>query len=345
MKQMKLENEEIGSMCMSLSHLMHAGIGIGDALLLMAQDEQDAACKALLEDMAHQADEGISLAKAFQKTGCFPTYVCTLLQVGEQVGKTEETLDSLARYYREQGHLTRQLRAALLYPAMLLGVLLVVMVILLVWVLPIFNQVYAQLGSRLTGVAGGLLQFGTMLYQILPYLCSLLAICLVLGVIPPIRKATLSFWRRHLSDRGVFAAINTARFMQAMSMALSSGMTPQEAVSLAALLSQGEAPLFHKRCDDCLALLNSGSTLSQALRQSGFLTPADCRLLEAGVRSGRSESVMESIAEDLANRSQERLYGLMSKVEPAMVVIACTLIGTVLLSVMLPLMHIMTTIG
>jgi len=345
MKQIKLTNEEIGSLCMSLSHLMHAGIGVGDALYLLSQDEQDAACKGLLEDMARQADEGVSLAAAFQKAGCFPNYVCTLLQVGEQVGKTEETLDSLAHYYREQGQLNRQMRAALLYPAMLLGVLLVVMVILLVWVLPIFNQVYEQLGSRLTGVAGGLLVFGGVLRQILPYLCGLLAICLVLGVIPPVRKAILSFWRKHRSDRGVFAAINTARFVQVLSMALSSGMTPQEAVCLASVLSKGEAPAFHKRCDTCEDLLNSGSTLAQALRQSGFLTPAECRLLEAGTRSGRSEAVLESIADDLANKSQEQLRGLMSKIEPAMVVVACTLIGTVLLAVMLPLMHIMTSIG
>lgn len=345
MKQIKLTNEEIGSLCMSLSHLIHAGIGVGDALILLSQDEQDDACKELLEYMARQADEGLSLAATFQKTGCFPTYVCTLLQVGEEVGKTEETLDSLARYYREQARLNHQLRAALLYPAMLLGVLLVVMVILLVWVLPIFNQVYAQLGSRLTGIAGGLLAFGDVLRQILPYLCGLLAIGLVLGLIPSVRKEVISFWRKHRSDRGVFASINTARFVQVLSMALSSGMTPQEAVSLAAVLSEGEAPAFHKRCDTCLSLLNDGSTLAQALRQSGFLTPADGRLLEAGTRSGRSESAMESIAEDLANRSQERLYGLMSKIEPAMVVVACTLIGTVLLSVMLPLMHIMTSIG
>lgn len=345
MKQIKLTNEEIGSLCMSLSHLLHAGIGNGDALLLLAQDEQDAACKKLLEDMAHQADEGLSLAAIFQKTGCFPSYVCTLLQVGEQVGKTEETLNSLAHYYQEMGQLTRQLRAALLYPAMLLGVLLVVMVILLVWVLPIFNQVYEQLGSRLTGIAGGLLAFGDILRQLLPYLCGLLTVGLVLGAIAPVRNAIISLWRKHRSDKGVFAAINTARFVQVLSMSISSGMTPQEAVSLASVLSQGEAPAFYTRCDSCLSLLNNGSTLSQALRQSGFLTPADCRLLEAGVRSGRSEAVLESVADDLSSRSQEQLYGLMSKVEPAMVVVACTLIGTVLLSVMLPLMHIMTSIG
>ena len=345
MKQIKLANEEIGSLCMSLSHLMHAGIGVGDALVLLSQEEKDADCKKLLEEMARQADEGSSLAAVFQQASCFPPYVCTLLQVGEQVGKTEETLDSLAHYYREQAHLNRQLKAALLYPAMLLGVLLVVMVILLIWVLPIFNQVYAQLGSQLTGIAGGLLAFGVVLRKLLPYLCGALAICLIVGAIPPVRKAVFAFWRRHRSDRGVFGAINTARFVQVLSMAQSSGMTPQEAVSLAAVLSQGEAPAFHKRCDACVALLNDGSTLAQALRESAFFAPADCRLLEAGVRSGRSESVLESIAEDLANKSQERLYGLMSKVEPAMVIVACALIGTVLLSVMLPLMHIMTSIG
>ena len=66
------------------------------------------------------------------------------------------------------------------------------MVILLVWVLPIFNQVYAQLGSRLTGIAGGLLAFGVVLRQILPYLCGLLAICLIVGVIPFFTKYSLT---------------------------------------------------------------------------------------------------------------------------------------------------------
>ena len=86
MKEKILSNEVVGSLCMALSHLIHGGIGTADALVLLYEDEQDPACKKMLSDMADLADRGESLAGVFRAAGCFPTYVCTLLTVGEQVG-------------------------------------------------------------------------------------------------------------------------------------------------------------------------------------------------------------------------------------------------------------------
>ena len=345
MKQVKLTNEEIGSLCMALAHLLHAGIATGDALTLLREDEQDPACRDILTHMAELTDNGAPLTTAFREAGCFPAYVCTLLSVGEQVGKTEETLISLARYYEDREQMNRRLRAAMLYPAILLSVLLAVVVILLVWVLPVFNDVYAQLGSRLTGIAGGLLALGSTLRKFLPVLCAVLALTAVIAAIRPLRAQFLKVWRDHFGDRGVFNAINNARFIQALTMALGSGMTAQEAVDMATALSEGEAIAFQKRCETCLTRLDVGDSLSQALRAACFLSPADCRLLDAGSRSGRNEQVMADISGRLAVQSEEALERTVGKIEPAMVAVACVLIGTVLLSVMLPLMHIMTAIG
>ena len=345
MKQVKLTNEEIGSLCMALAHLIHAGIGNGDALTLLREDEQDAACRKILAHMAELADGGAPLAAIFREAGCFPAYVCTLLDVGERVGKTEETLISLARYYDDREQMNRRLRAAILYPSILLSVLLAVVVILLVWVLPVFNDVYAQLGSRLTGVAGGLLALGSTLRKSLPFLCAFLALAAVIARIRPFRKVLVKAWKNRMGDRGVFHAINNARFIQALTMALGSGMTAQEAVHMATTLSEGEASDFQNRCALCLARLDAGDSLSQALRATAFLSPADCRLLEAGSRSGRSEQVMADISGRLSIRSEEALERTVGKIEPSMVAVACILIGTVLLCVMLPLMHIMTAIG
>lgn len=345
MKEKILSDEIIGSLCMSLAHLIHAGISVGDALVLLHEDEQDPACKELLRIMAELGDSGSSLAAAFRETGCFPAYVSTLLTVGEQVGKTEETLTALARYYTNRDQMHRQLRAALLYPAMLLGVLLAVMVILLVWVLPVFDDVYAQLGSGLTGLAGGLLTFGSVLGRLLPVICTLLALGIAVFAISPIRKKVLAWWRRHRGDKGAARAVNSARFVQALSMAVSSGMTDQEAVSMAASLSQDQSPGFRTRCDACLAALDDGASLAQALQKTDFFSPAQRRLLEAGTRSGRSEQVLETVSQDLTEESQQKLYRVIGKIEPALVAVSCVLIGLVLLSVMLPLMDIMNAIG
>lgn len=330
---------------MALAHLIHAGIGTGDALTLLAVDESDPFCREILNRMAEKTDAGCTLCAAFREAGCFPAYVCTLLDVGEQVGKTEETLLSLAHYYEARGQMNRRIKNAVLYPTVLLSVLLAVAVILLVWVLPVFNDVYAQLGSRLTGLAGGLLAFGSTLRKLLPLVCGGLVLLAAAAAIAPLRHRFLAFWKRHQGDRGVSRCLNNARFVQALTMALDSGMTAQEAAVLAAALSDGEAPGFRQRCRDALAQLDTGATVAQALRDTGFLSPGDCRLLEAGSRSGRTEQVLQNISARLSQESEEALERSVGRIEPAMVAVACVLIGTVLLSVMLPLMHIMTAIG
>lgn len=345
MKQIKLTNEEIGSLCQALAHLLHAGLTPADALFLLAEDEPDAGCRQMLTGMAGHADGGTGLSACFRSAESFPAYVCTLLEVGEQVGKSEETLSALARFYHDRAQMSRRLRTALLYPGVLLGVLLAVLVILLVWVLPIFYQVYAQLGSSLTGIAGTLYQFGQVLRSVLPVVCAVLVLCAVMLVIPFLRQKLLHFGKRHFGDRSAFRFVNNARFLQALSMAAESGMPHREAVLLAASLAEGEAPDFTVRCNQCLSSLDAGESPSHALRDAGFLSASDCRLLEAGIRSGKGEAVLAALAADASVKSEENLERAAGRLEPAMVALACLLIGTVLLSVMLPLMNIMAAIG
>ncbi len=345
MKTGKLTNEQVCSFCMALEHLIHAGIGLGDALVLLEADEQDPALRRMLGQMAHSADEGASASEVIRQSGSFPAYVTVLMEVGEHLGKTEQTLGALARYYEGRERLDRQMRSALVYPAMLMLVLLAVAVILLVWVLPVFNDVYAQLGSSLTGLAGGLLALGRALRRIMPVLCAVLALLTAVLAIAPLRRQAFRLFSRLLGDRGVGKDVLSARFVQALAMAADSGMTEREAAVLAAKLSEGESAAFEKRCAACLSELENGKSLSQALGAGEFLKGADCRLLDAGRRSGKQETVLGQIAQRLLEQSEEKLHSLLGRIEPALVAAACLLIGIVLLSVMLPLMDIMTAIG
>ena len=82
-----------------------------------------------------------------------------------------------------------------------------------------------------------------------------------------------------------------------------------------------------------------------ALYENDFLSAADRRLLHAGTRSGQGETVLQKISEELTEQTEEALERQTGRIEPVVVTVACVLIGGVLLSVMLPLMHIMTAIG
>ena len=344
MKQ--LSNDEISTLFRELAYLIHAGMGHADALSMMAEEADQN--KALLQQMATAIDDGASLSEACGATKQFPAYASKLLLVGEQSGRTEETLNALADNYAGQARLNRQLRTSLLYPAILLLIMLVVIVVLLVYVLPIFDRVYAQFGVTMTGVAGGLLSFGRIMSRSMPVLCGLLGVavlfCLLLAVSQKVRTGLLSFWRRKRGDKGVSRQINDARFAMALSMGLHSGMPIEEALSLAGQVLE-DVPSAKGRVDSCIAAVESGTSLAKALEEADLMPKTECHLLAAGLRSGVGDLATEQITARMSERSELAINEKMSRVEPTLVIVTSLLVGMILLAVMLPLMNIMATIG
>lgn len=342
-----ITNEEISSLCLELSLLLHAGVGAGDALSLLAE-ESDPEYREMLSEMSQQVYAGSPLSDALRKTERFPAYVCGLVEMGEQTGRTEEALSALSRYYEDRLRMNRRVRSALLYPAVMLVLMLVVIAVLLVKVLPIFDDVYASLGGQLNGVAGGLLTLGRWLDGVMPVLWVLLALAAVFlaafAAIDSMRSKVLSIWRNGRGDKGIANKMNTARIAQALTMGISSGMPLEEAITLAAGLMD-DVPAAKSRCTNCCERLENGETLSSALKGSKLLPTSQCRLLELGQQSGAADASMDKITRDLTEESETALEDMVGRVEPALVLVCSILVGLILLSVMLPLMHIMSAIG
>lgn len=348
MNKPELTKEELASFCLALQHLIHGGIAPADGLALLAQDETDPRLGQRLASMAAGGDDGLPLSEILRQDGGFPDYLCSLLAVGEQTGRLEEALAALAQYYQNRARLERQLRAALCYPTVLALVLLAVVAVLLMWVLPVFDDAYRQLGSSLTGLAGALLALGNGLRRTLPLWGGLLVL-LALGTfamltLPQLRAGAVAFWQKHWGHRELQQRVNQARLAQALTMCLQAGLSVQEALSLSATLLD-PASAFQAHCQHSLILLEEGKSLPQALGDSQVLSRADCRLLEAGFRSGSGEQVMDTIAQRLLEDSETALERAAAQVEPVLVVLLALLVGGILLSVMLPLMNILSAIG
>ena len=343
----KLSNSEISALSLELSMLLHAGVSVADGLSLMAQGGRGEE-KELLSTLARKMDDGAGLAEAFRDTGAFPSYVCGLVEVGERSGRTEEALSALSDYYESRARLERRVKSTLLYPAVMLVLMLTVIGILLVKVLPIFDDVYASLGSRLTGVAGGLLTIGRWLDGAMPVLWALVAVAVLFVVlfagVESFRDKVMTTWRKRWGDRGLSRKLNNARLVQALSMAMESGLPVEEALDMAEGLME-DAPGAAARCVDCRVRLDNGSSLGEALRDSGILSAGDSRLVELGQRSGSADAAMKRTAAKLSEEGENALEGAVSRVEPALVLVCSVLVGLILLSVMLPLTRIMAVIG
>lgn len=347
MKQKLLSNIAISQICQELAILLHAGVMLGDGLALLAQEEGGKA-GAILAEIGRHVDMGETLSTALRESGAFPSYVVGMVEVGERSGRTEQALQSLARYYEQQDRMDQQIRAALTYPAILLLLMLAVIIVLLTQVLPIFDEVYASLGGRLTGIAGGLLMFGKTLNAAMPVLCILLTV--IVGLVmafsgsDSFRSKVVEMWRKSRGDKGISRKITEARFAQALTMGLSSGLPLEEAVEVCASLLS-DIPAAANRCRMCASRLAEGGELAETLCESEMIPAAACHLLTLGMRSGSGDIVMDDIARRLSSEANQAVERKVAQVEPTLVLVTSLLVGVILLSVMLPLMNIMTAIG
>ena len=348
MKKRMLSNEYVSSFCLELSLLLHSGIGIEDGLYLLMEDETDKKIKKMLSKLADVVAEGQPFSSALREAGCFPKYVCDMIETGEQSGRLEQSFQALSSYYDRQMQLTNQIRSALLYPVILMILMLVIIVVLLVKVLPVFNQVYVQLGWTMSGTAQMLLQLGNRLGSILPVLCIVLGIVVllaaVIGCSRAARGAVMNFYKRLLGEHGITRRLGEARFASAMAMGMMSGLNTEEAFR-AAMRFQDAVPKTRKRYEKCLEMLEMGEPMAECFRQNRILDASHCRMLDLGAKSGTSDTAMEEIARRLDDRVQMEIERKVGKIEPTIVIITSLLVGIILIAVMLPLINIMSSIG
>ncbi|MDO4482137.1 MAG: type II secretion system F family protein [Bacillota bacterium] len=348
MKKKLLSKNRINDICLSMHMMLKSGINAGECFELMSQDEPDGEYKEMLMEMAERADSGESVQSVFKNSGCFPEYVEGLIGVGERTGRIEEAFLSLAGYYDYLIRTEQRIRAALVYPVILMTVMMAVIVVLLVKVLPVFDSVYRQLGSGLEGIAGGLLKFGRILDSIMPLILVILAAAVIfaaaVSLLPGFRTEIIKIWNRFRGTRGAAGMMNSAKVFRAAAMGMKSGLSMDETMELAAEMMD-DVPEISEKCRKCAVEIIDGASLADCLKKHGLIPAAEHRLLETGLRGGMGDGIVDEITKRLSEAAEDAIETRTSYLETGLVIVTALLVGLILLSVMLPLANIMSAIG
>lgn len=335
MKNQKFSNLELSCFCDQLAMILSAGISSAEGLSIMQEDSKDAEEKRILSQILKAQEEGSSLESAFRETGLFPSYLLQMVKIGEETGKTDEVFSSLAKHYRREDEISTSIRQALLYPCIMIGMMLAVILLLLTKVLPIFRQVYAQLGTEMTGVAGSLLSFGNLLSRHAFLFFLILILCLVFALI-----SLKKHQGRHFLGKEFYEKTAACHFSGAMALALSSGLNPEHALELVCDLNEDSR--FAGKLAKCKTLMEEGTSLSKAFSASGIFSGLYARMASIGEKTGTMEQSMEQIASSYQEEIDAKLEQILSIIEPTLVIALSLIVGVILLSVMLPLMGILS---
>ena len=348
MKKKILNNTFLSIFSSELAMLLDAGISLGDSVQLMKEDELGKEGQVLMQSLLDALERGEPFSGALTSSGHFPRYMVHMVEIGEKTGRLVETFGALSEYYDRQSRLSATIKSSVLYPAILLVLMVVVVLVLIVQVLPIFNDVFGRLGTQMSPLAVRLMQFGGWLGDASVIIASVIGVIMVLAflawIVPGVRRFFRMVFMNNWGSRGVFGHLASSRFASAMALAMASGLDIQDAVDIASSVSGGTKAV-DKKHKKCAKLLAAGSSLSDALREAGILSPQEGKMLSIGARSGRADTAMAEIARRSDRSVQDEIDRIVGRIEPTLVIISSVVVGVILLSVMLPLMGIMTSIG
>ena len=344
----KLNYTELGSFFENMGMMVRSGISVSEAASLLKEenDPSDRLMGAALEKVCDELDKGYPLGDAMSSAGAFPDYAVDMVTSAEHTGRLESTLFHLSGYYRTENSLKNTLTSAVRYPVILLLMVIAVLILMLALVFPAFYGVYNNLTGGLAASSFGYINVPFTLCKVMLAVMIILVLVMLAGILmwKNGKKETV---KKALSSsalfRGLFEQLDLYRFTSCFEMFLSSGEHQDEALVKSMPVVEGE-PLRQKlqRCADKMA---AGMSFSQTAYEEKLYDQTNNRMLIPAERSGMLDEIMQKIMINLRD-SIDRATGLIANTaEPLLTGVLMIFIGIMLISLMIPLIGIMNTIG
>lgn len=160
MKKTLLTNSELANFTSQMALILQAGISPYEGISIMVEDSDNDKTKQFLSSIEELLNQGETLYTSLQQTNAFPAYALHMIQIGELSGRLEEVMRSLSIHYQRQYENNESIKSAVSYPLIMIVMMFVVILVLITKVLPIFNQVFEQLGTSISGFSKTVLDIG-----------------------------------------------------------------------------------------------------------------------------------------------------------------------------------------
>lgn len=339
--------KEISAFCTGISLLVGSAVSLDEGLYTMADDAGSKGEKILLTEMALSMENGASFSETLKKARVFPEYVISMAAVGEETGTLEMIMNSLAEYYEKEHSLTKAIKNALTYPIIMIFMLVVVCFVLLVKVMPIFEDIYEQMGTQLPVAAKTAIEVGGIVTgAVIVIILVMAAAALIIGIL--IKRGVEVQWTKSILDKiktrnKIALAIAKRRFTAVMSLAIRSGMDMKKGLDMAqGMVENKKATEMIRKCKD-----NYTGEIGfyETIKLSGFFSGMDLQLLKVGNRTGRLDIAMDQISARYEEEVDTSIENMIGRFEPTMVAALAIVVGMILFAVMMPLVGIMSSIG
>ena len=332
-----------GEIIRQLAALLQAGLPLAEGLELLAQQQPNAQWQALLQTLAEDLAQGISLSGSLEKwPEAFPPLYLAMIRTGELTGKLELCCAQLARQQREQLLLTEKVKKALRYPLIILSLALLVVMGMLCFVLPEFAAIYQTFNTPLPWLTRAVISIGEVLTRCWPLLAALGILPAILNRLICQRPGWLLYRQKLLHTLPVFGKLLCGQRLSQIFTVLA--LTQSAGISFLQGLQSVEetlsCPLWRQRLQQVCRQITHGDPIWQALANGGGFTPLCLQLIRTGEASGSLDTMLENLARHHSEQTHQQADNLATLLEPMMLVVTGTIVGVLVVAMYLPIFHL-----
>ena len=333
----KLNNKEFTVMCSQFAIIIKSGIPIARAVTLVYEKTTDKALKKLLKKVSTDVEGGRSLAASFEENGAglLPQTFIESIRAGEESGNLDTAFESMYEHFDKQTKIGAKVKGALMYPAFVLVLGIVVVIVMMVKVIPTFINIFDGLDAELPAITKSLIAVSTF-FQ---HYWALLAVIAIVGFIAYKVYGNTEEGRLKLAKNslklpvlGNIQQLNAAsQFSNTLVTMIDAGLPLTKAVSITAKALDNY--YISQEVGKMTGQIEEGHTLGDAMRDSGCMPDILTDMTAVGEESGELSETLSTIAAYYDSELATAISEALAKLEPTILVVIAAFAGYVVIAI------------
>ena len=327
--------------------LIQSGMPMLRSLYTLEEQTQDEMLKPAIASLRADVEAGSSLNQAMERQpGIFDPLYRSMVQAGEGSGRLEQSLDRVAIQLEKLDALRRQVKSAMMYPAVVFTVAMIVMIVIVAFVVPVFVGIFEEIASEngtsselplMTKITVGVSEAVTSKFYIV---APLLAVAAYIFIRWKKSERGRTAWDRFklripMKIGDVVQKVALARWSRTFSGTVASGVPILQAIQISGQTA-GNA-VIQEAMDNVYASVKKGGSIAKPLEEASVFPPMVSHMVAVGEESGQLEQMLEKIADFYDAEVDAKVKALTSLIEPVMIMFVGGIVGFIVIAMYLPI--------
>ncbi|HKK19730.1 MAG TPA: type II secretion system F family protein [Opitutales bacterium] len=347
-KRKKIKLEELTVFTQQLAAMLEAGLPLVGALEALEEQTESPVFQIIIRNVKNEVSAGRSFSDSCSDyPRAFPNLFVSMVQAGEASGSLAEILDKTSTYFEESVKLSKQVKGAMVYPAVVIGLAIILVNVLLVFVIPVFADMFTDFGAELPKPTQLLIGLSDFLKSYIIFI-----IIGIFGLIWLIKRFVATPKGRVIKDNLIIKLpvigeltrkVNLSRFCRTYAILMRSGVPILKTLEIVSAASG--STFVERACKNISKHISAGGQVSEVVADDPYFPPMVKHMSRAGEQTGNVDGMLVKVADFYDTEVENLVAALTSLMEPLLITFLGVVIGGIVMAMFLPIFQLSSVVG